>query len=243
VRCVERGWSKLAAWFAATVITLAVIVALALAALGGYALGRKRAAAPPPASPSSTATAVPSLPAAAGATVSMGAPIATVQATASQTADDIERERVGAEKARIIRSRDTEAAMLRADLADRDAWRREAAELRREREQLSHDLGQSRGETARYRQLVINIENRAPPPILAGVGEPDDLKLIVGIGPVLERMLHGLGITQFRQIARWTERDASEFDAKLPEFPGRIQRDQWVTQARELHQSKFGERL
>jgi len=33
-----------------------------------------------------------------------------------------------------------------------------------------------------------------------------------------------------------------EYDAKLPEFPGRIRRDEWVTQARELHQSKYGER-
>ena len=30
-------------------------------------------------------------------------------------------------------------------------------------------------------------------------------------------------------------------DAKLPEFPGRIQRDQWVTQARALHESKYGQ--
>jgi predicted flap endonuclease-1-like 5' DNA nuclease len=75
------------------------------------------------------------------------------------------------------------------------------------------------------------------------MGEPDDLKLIVGIGPVLERMLHSLGIMTFRQIAHWTDREVAEFDAKLPEFPGRIVRDQWVTQARALHQSKYGERL
>ena len=69
-------------------------------------------------------------------------------------------------------------------------------------------------DSARYRQLVIDIENNAPPPILSGAGEPDDLKLIVGVGPVLERMLHHLGITTFRQIARWTERDIDEFDAQ-----------------------------
>ena len=74
-----------------------------------------------------------------------------------------------------------------------------------------------------------------------GIAEPDDLKLIVGIGPVLERMLRNLGIGTFRQIARWTPRDIAEFDAKLPEFPGRIVRDQWVTQARALHESKYGE--
>ena len=48
-------------------------------------------------------------------------------------------------------------------------------------------------------------------------------------------MLQQLGITTYRQIARWSERDIDEFDAKLPEFPGRIRRDAWVTQARELH--------
>jgi predicted flap endonuclease-1-like 5' DNA nuclease len=76
-----------------------------------------------------------------------------------------------------------------------------------------------------------------------GRDAPDDLKLIVGVGPVLERMLHQLGVTTFRQIAYWSERDIDQFDAKLPEFPGRIRRDTWVTQARELHQSKYGEAL
>ena len=100
-------------------------------------------------------------------------------------------------------------------------------------------LAAARGETARYRQLVVDLENNAPPPFF-GTGAPDDLKLIVGVGPVLERMLQQLGITTYRQIARWSERDIDEIDAKLPEFPGRVRRDGWVTQARELHQSKYG---
>jgi predicted flap endonuclease-1-like 5' DNA nuclease len=72
---------------------------------------------------------------------------------------------------------------------------------------------------------------------------PDDLKLIVGVGPVLERMLHQMGVSTYKQIARWSERDIDEFDARLPEFSGRIRRDTWVVQARALHQSKFGETL
>ena len=131
--------------------------------------------------------------------------------------------------------------MLCGEISTRDAALRQLAEIARERERMFGDLADARSETARYRQLVIDIETNAPPPILAGVGEPDDLKLIVGVGPVLERMLHNLGVTTFRQIARWTERDIAEFDAKLPEFPGRIQRDQWVTQARALHESKYGQ--
>jgi predicted flap endonuclease-1-like 5' DNA nuclease len=89
---------------------------------------------------------------------------------------------------------------------------------------------------------VIDIENNAPPNLF-GPAAPDDLKLIVGVGPVLERMLHQLGVTRYRQIARWTERDIDDIDAHLPEFPGRIRRDTWVVQARALHQSKYGERI
>ena len=100
----------------------------------------------------------------------------------------------------------------------------------------------ARAETARYRALIVDIENNAPPPLM-GPDAPDDLKLIVGVGPVLERMLHQLGVTTFRQIAYWSERDIDRIDAMLPEFPGRIRRDTWVIQARELHQSKYGEAL
>jgi predicted flap endonuclease-1-like 5' DNA nuclease len=112
-----------------------------------------------------------------------------------------------------------------------------------DRHALFAELATAREETARYRQLVIDLEDGASPPILGGPGMPDNLRLIVGIGPVLERMLHQLGIATYRQIARWTERDIDEMDAKLPEFPGRIRRDEWVVQARALHQSTYGEIL
>jgi len=117
-----------------------------------------------------------------------------------------------------------------------DAHERELADLRAA-------LAAANAETGRYRQIVVDIEDRAPPPLLDSPNAPDDLKLIVGVGPVLERMLQQMGIGTYRQIARWSERDIDEFDARLPEFHGRIRRDDWVTQARELHQSKFGERL
>jgi predicted flap endonuclease-1-like 5' DNA nuclease len=123
------------------------------------------------------------------------------------------------ERARLIRSYESEASKLRAAL---DA---------------------STAEARRYRRLVIDLENNAPPPLLDSPTTPDDLKLIVGVGPVMERMLYQLGVTTYRQIARWTDRDIDEIDARLPEFPGRIRRDEWVTQARALHQSKYGEAL
>jgi predicted flap endonuclease-1-like 5' DNA nuclease len=143
------------------------------------------------------------------------------------------------ERARIIRSFEAETAMLRRALATREAAVAQLADFTADRSRLYRELAASRGDTARYRQLVVDLESDAPPPFFGAVA-PDDLKLIVGVGPVLERMLQQLGITTYRQIALWTEHDIDEFDAKLPEFPGRIRRDAWVTQARELHASKFG---
>ena len=213
-----------------------LIVLAAIAALAGYFFGVRRAAPPAARQETIATTVVP--PAIAAPPTEVAPPPAAVAAT-PETGDG---ERIGAEKARLIRSRDSEAAALMRDLADRDAALASFEEFARERAQMFRDLAAARAEIARYRQVVIDIENNAPPPILAGAGEPDDLKLIVGVGPVLERMLHSLGITTFRQIAHWSERDVAEFDARLPEFPGRIVRDQWVTQSRALHESKYGER-
>ena len=215
-------------------VTIVFLVAVALAAYAGYVIGARGRAGNLVPGESHAQASAPALAAPA-------APVPAAVAAGAPADESTEMERVGIEKARIIRSRDAEAAMLRQNLADRDARPEGDVVLRREYERLNAELADARQESARYRELVIDIENNAPPPILSGVGEPDDLKLIVGIGPVLERMLHNLGVTTFRQIARWSERDSAEFDAKLPEFPGRIVRDQWVTQARELHQAKFGE--
>jgi predicted flap endonuclease-1-like 5' DNA nuclease len=144
-------------------------------------------------------------------------------------------------------SRDHSASIERLGPPPREAsesveqWR--ATELSEDRHRLFRGLADARAETARYRQLLVDLENNAPPPLLDGPGSPDDLKLIVGIGPVLERMLQQIGVNSYRQIARWSDRDIDEFDARLHEFPGRIRRDGWVTQARALHHAKYGETL
>lgn len=70
--------------------------------------------------------------------------------------------------------------------------------------------------------------------------EIDDLKKIYGIGPKLEKMLHGLGVFTFRQIANWTAADIEWVDRELEEFPGRIVRDDWVGGARKEHRKKYG---
>ena len=64
-------------------------------------------------------------------------------------------------------------------------------------------------------------------------GAPDDLKLIAGVGPVLEKKLNDFGVTQFAQIAKFKKADIEKLDEGL-NFKGRIARDDWVKQAKAL---------
>ena len=74
----------------------------------------------------------------------------------------------------------------------------------------------------------------APPQALgAPEGEPDDLKLISGIGPGIERVLHELGIYHFHQIARLTPDNVAWINQRL-RFRGRIEREDWIGQAKRL---------
>ena len=62
---------------------------------------------------------------------------------------------------------------------------------------------------------------------------PDDLKLVKGIGRQNEGRLHGLGIWHFEQIADWTPENVEWVGGYLA-FPGRIEREDWVGQAKLL---------
>jgi NADH-quinone oxidoreductase subunit E len=64
-------------------------------------------------------------------------------------------------------------------------------------------------------------------------GKADDLKLISGVGPKLEVVLNDLGIYHFDQIASWTKSEIGWVDDYL-KFSGRIERDDWVAQAKAL---------
>ena len=223
---------------AVSIILALLIIAVAL--IIGYAAGRTRR------KPDSIipATSHEARPVATRSPSTEDAPAAgaphTTMATVSPPMATSATDGAIAERARIIRSFEAEAATLRRALTAQNATLTQLGAFAVERRSLFADLATARGETARYRQLVVDLENNAPPPFF-GIGAPDDLKLIVGVGPVLERMLQQLGVATYRQIARWSERDIDEFDAKLHEFPGRIRRDAWVPQARALHQSKYGE--
>ena len=64
-------------------------------------------------------------------------------------------------------------------------------------------------------------------------GVADDLKRIRGIGKQNEGRLHALGIWHFDQIAAWVK-DEIEWVGSYLAFPGRIEREEWVSQAKVL---------
>ncbi|MDJ0614373.1 MAG: hypothetical protein QNJ29_11930 [Rhizobiaceae bacterium] len=70
-------------------------------------------------------------------------------------------------------------------------------------------------------------------------GKADDLKLISGVGPKLEGTLNGLGFWHFEQIAKWKKADIKIVDDELS-FKGRIERDEWIKQAKVLAKQAKG---
>ncbi|APX11767.1 NADH-quinone oxidoreductase subunit E [Tateyamaria omphalii] len=76
-------------------------------------------------------------------------------------------------------------------------------------------------------------------------GGADDLKLIKGVGPGLEKELNAAGVYHFDQIAAWTDDEVAWADQHLVRFKGRVSRDDWVTQAKALsrgEQTEFSQR-
>ena len=84
----------------------------------------------------------------------------------------------------------------------------------------------------------------AATPGTAGRGS-DDLKRIRGVGVLIEKKLNSLGVMRYDQVANWTQADIERFSDKL-DFKGRIERENWVEQARILSaggQTEFSRRV
>jgi predicted flap endonuclease-1-like 5' DNA nuclease len=66
-------------------------------------------------------------------------------------------------------------------------------------------------------------------------GKEDNLALIKGVGPQSVERLNQIGIWHFAQVAAWSAEE-TEWVGNYLSFPGRIERDQWVSQASQLAQ-------
>jgi predicted flap endonuclease-1-like 5' DNA nuclease len=77
------------------------------------------------------------------------------------------------------------------------------------------------------------------------IAVPSDLKRIRGVGVSIEKRLHAMGVTSYEHIANWTASDIDRISQSL-DFKGRIERENWVEQARILAaggQTEFSRRF
>ncbi|MEZ5041548.1 MAG: hypothetical protein R2828_16770 [Saprospiraceae bacterium] len=69
--------------------------------------------------------------------------------------------------------------------------------------------------------------------------EKDDLSLINGVGPFIEKKLNDIGIYTYLQISQFDAEKIQQVTRDVAYFPGRIEKDDWVGQATKLHQLKL----
>lgn len=79
----------------------------------------------------------------------------------------------------------------------------------------------------------------------APAAKGDNLRRLIGIGPVNEKLLKGQGVTTYAQIAAWTTADIERIEHAL-QFGGRVERERWVEQAKLLaagNEAEFARRF
>ncbi len=120
---------------------------------------------------------------------------------------------------------------------DRDDWIMQARVLMRQNNYKDKNTTATNKKASQKRTPQRNNRKSKMKPLgmKRPAGELDDLQLINGIGPTLERKLHRLGIYHFEQIAHLTAEDIELIDSKLKTYKGRVKRDKWPMQARRLH--------
>ncbi|MBT31252.1 MAG: hypothetical protein CMO01_16480 [Thalassobius sp.] len=96
-------------------------------------------------------------------------------------------------------------------------------------EELQNELNECRANSANQKKLFND----------ADISEKDDLKVIQGIGPFIEKKLNDIGIYTYRQISSFDDHLIERVTDAIEFFPGRIQRDNWVGQAHKLYKDKI----
>ena len=119
------------------------------------------------------------------------------------------------------------------DVVRRGKVRRAKLYYLRERRGKSARIPERVDYRARGKGKQVEETPAAGPLFTTPKGEPDDLTKIGGVGEVIVAKLHDLGITRFEQIANFSDEDIAKVDERL-NFKGRIEREDWINQARAL---------
>jgi predicted flap endonuclease-1-like 5' DNA nuclease len=142
-------------------------------------------------------------------------------------------------------------ADLRNVRSERDSLRTELARTRTRVEELEAEAAGTAKETppafdpdlelklrGRINELEAALANArsastapsAPPP----PADLEDLKSVKGIGPKIEMLLRGQGVTSVAQIAAWSDADISAIAQKIGVKAARIRKDDWIASAKRL---------
>jgi predicted flap endonuclease-1-like 5' DNA nuclease len=125
----------------------------------------------------------------------------------------------------------------------------ELTALKKDNDRLRDELAHSQPILPDNRELTPQEFETEKQKLLASVGiatltDRDDLKIVLGIGPFIEEKLHSVGIYTFKQISAFKEDDILRTQKLIKFFPGRIEREKWIPQSRDLYERKMkGEKL
>jgi predicted flap endonuclease-1-like 5' DNA nuclease len=172
------------------------------------------------------------------------------EAEARRAAAEAARQAVHAQAAKeVYRAADAEAAAEARRAADaKAAMGRRLTETKPKEapRAASSKPAEAPHPTARVEPIRPSPTSTAPaPPVASGApskpvgidaplnGKADDLKLIKGIGAKNEKICNDLGIYHFAQIADWSSDEAAWVGQHMA-FPGRVEREHWILQAKLL---------
>lgn len=142
-----------------------------------------------------------------------------------------------------LENENDELADMRRNLGERDG-QIEGLNLKLDR--CMKDLDLYKRELTEACQEVCRAEDipGLPSTVPAAVAaEADDLKEISGVGPFLEGKLNAFGIFTFKQVAALTAEVVTTLGETFGSFSDRIERENWIEQAKNLHAAKYSETI
>jgi len=153
-----------------------------------------------------------------------------------------------AQNSQLVRCLESMETSRKQHEEDAHRYRSQYEKSEKESDTLRFRMGDLQENFAKMR----SAEEEASPPVNGnnpvmltfGMTEPDgdldDLQENIGIGKVFEQTLHDLGIYHYRQIAAFGAAEIARINSELKDYTGRIEHDDWIGQARDLHFKKYG---
>lgn len=120
-----------------------------------------------------------------------------------------------------------------------DLLKNEIVQLEAVRQKLEIELSGLRADAEEQKQDKPTSTVNQKSSFKNDAEEKDDLQVINGIGPGIEKKLNKYGIYTYRQISEFTEESIQTISDVVKFFPGRIERDRWVEQAAKLYLDKI----